>query len=49
MRDSLPDRPSSLLPGSFIGCELNPEYAELARERIIADSPLHNTHAEMAA
>jgi site-specific DNA-methyltransferase (adenine-specific) len=33
---------------SFIGCELNPEYVELARNRIIADSPLLNTHAEAA-
>jgi hypothetical protein len=33
---------------SFIGCELNPDYVDLARERIIADSPLLNTHAEAA-
>jgi DNA modification methylase len=33
---------------SFIGCELNPAYVDLARERIIADSPLLNTHAEAA-
>lgn len=31
---------------SFIGCELSPAYAEMARERIIGDSPLLNTHAE---
>jgi DNA modification methylase len=34
---------------SFIGCELNPAYVDLARDRIIADSPLLNTNAEMAA
>jgi tRNA/tmRNA/rRNA uracil-C5-methylase (TrmA/RlmC/RlmD family) len=34
---------------SFIGIELNPEYVRLARDRIIADSPLLNTHAEEAA
>lgn len=34
---------------SFVGCELNPEYVDLARNRIIADSPLLNTHAERAA
>jgi DNA modification methylase len=33
---------------SFIGCEANPEYIALGRERIIADSPLLNTHAEAA-
>ena len=27
---------------SFIGIELNPEYIELARKRIIGDSPLFN-------
>ena len=27
----------------FIGCELNPEYAEIARQRIIDDAPLFNT------
>ena len=27
---------------SFIGIELNPEYVELARKRIIADVPLLN-------
>jgi DNA modification methylase len=32
---------------SFIGCELNPEYVALARDRIIADAPLLNT-ASMA-
>jgi DNA modification methylase len=34
---------------SFIGCELNPEYVHLGRDRIIADSPLLNTHAEAVA
>jgi DNA modification methylase len=33
---------------SFVGCELNPEYADLARDRIIADAPLLNTYAEAA-
>jgi DNA modification methylase len=33
---------------SFIGCELNNDYVRLARDRIIADSPLLNTHAEAA-
>jgi DNA modification methylase len=33
---------------SFVGCELSPEYVALARDRIIADSPLLNTHAEAA-
>jgi len=33
---------------SFVGCELNPDYVRLARDRIIADSPLLNTHAEVA-
>jgi DNA modification methylase len=33
---------------SFVGCEQNPEYVALARDRIIADSPLLNTHAEVA-
>jgi DNA modification methylase len=33
---------------SYIGCELNPEYVRLSRDRIIADSPLLNTHAEAA-
>lgn len=33
----------------FIGCELNPEYVEIARARIIGDAPLLNTHAEVAA
>jgi DNA modification methylase len=27
----------------FIGCELNPDYAEIARQRIIDDAPLFNT------
>jgi DNA modification methylase len=31
---------------SFIGCELSPAYAELARDRIIADAPLLNSAAE---
>ena len=28
---------------NFIGCELNPDYAEIARQRIIDDAPLFNT------
>ena len=32
---------------SFIGIELNPEYIELARKRIIGDAPLLNTVAEV--
>ena len=31
---------------SFIGIELNPEYVELARQRIIGDAPLLNVAAE---
>ena len=34
---------------SFIGIELNPTYAEMARERIRQDAPLLNTPAEVAA
>jgi DNA modification methylase len=34
---------------SFIGCELNSEYVELARHRITDDAPLLNSHAEVAA
>jgi DNA modification methylase len=34
---------------SFVGVELSPDYVRLARDRIIADSPLLNTHAEVAA
>ena len=34
---------------SFIGIELNPEYIELARKRIIADAPLLNTVAEVSS
>jgi DNA modification methylase len=33
---------------SFVGLELSPEYVELARDRIIGDSPLLNTSAEAA-
>jgi DNA modification methylase len=33
---------------SFIGIELNPEYVELARDRIIGDAPLLNSVAEAA-
>ena len=33
---------------SFIGIELNPEYIELARKRIVADAPLLNTVAEVS-
>ena len=32
---------------NFIGVELNPEYAELARARIIGDSPLFNPAEEV--
>jgi DNA modification methylase len=28
---------------NFIGCELNPDYAEIARQRITDDAPLFNT------
>ena len=31
---------------SFIGIELNPEYVEMARQRIIGDAPLPNVAAE---
>jgi len=31
---------------SFIGIELNPDYAEMARRRIRDDAPLLNTHTE---
>jgi DNA modification methylase len=34
---------------SYVGCELNPEYVELARRRIVDDAPLLNTFAEEAA
>jgi site-specific DNA-methyltransferase (adenine-specific) len=34
---------------SFIGIELNPEYAEMARWRIRDDAPLLNGFAEVAA
>ena len=34
---------------SFVGIELNPEYIELARQRIIGDAPLLNTPAEVLA
>jgi len=33
---------------SYIGIELNPEYAELSRNRIRDDAPLLNTHLEAA-
>mgnify|MGYP003493410316 FL=1 len=33
---------------SYIGLELNPEYAELSRNRIRDDAPLLNTHLEAA-
>jgi hypothetical protein len=33
----------------FIGCELNAQYAELARQRIRDDAPLLNTHMEQEA
>jgi DNA modification methylase len=32
---------------SFIGCELNPTYVEMARRRICDDAPLLNTFAEL--
>ena len=32
---------------SFIGIELNPEYVEMARQRIIGDAPLLNVAAEV--
>lgn len=34
---------------SFIGIELNPQYAELARRRIADDAPLFNVQAEVVA
>jgi site-specific DNA-methyltransferase (adenine-specific) len=34
---------------SFIGIELNPAYAEMARNRIRDDAPLLNTPAEAEA
>jgi DNA modification methylase len=34
---------------SFLGVELNPAYADMARERIRQDAPLLNTPAEIAA
>jgi len=34
---------------SFIGVELNPRYATLARERICDDAPLFNTASHVAA
>jgi site-specific DNA-methyltransferase (adenine-specific) len=33
---------------SFVGLELSPEYADLARRRIRDDAPLFNTPAEIA-
>ena len=33
---------------SFIGIELNPDYIEMARERIIGDAPLLNAPRELA-
>ena len=33
---------------SFVGCELNPEYVEIARRRIIDDAPLPNHLSEAA-
>jgi DNA modification methylase len=32
---------------SFVGCELNPAYVEMARRRICDDAPLLNTFAEL--
>ncbi len=34
---------------SFIGIELNPEYVELARQRVIGDAPLFHAAAEVVA
>lgn len=34
---------------SFVGCELNPTYVELARRRIRDDAPLFNAGAEVVA
>ena len=34
---------------SFIGIELNPEYVEIARRRIVGDAPLLNVSAEVVA
>jgi len=34
---------------SFVGIELSPEYAEMARERIRDDQPLFNSQSEVAA
>jgi DNA modification methylase len=34
---------------SFVGIELNPEYVELARRRIVDDAPLLNSVTEDAA
>ena len=34
---------------SFIGIELNPEYVEIARRRIVGDAPLLNVSAEVMA
>lgn len=31
---------------TFVGHELNPEYAEIARRRIMDDAPLFNTVAQ---
>ena len=31
---------------SFVGIEINPEYIELAKRRIVGDSPLFNSVAE---
>jgi tRNA/tmRNA/rRNA uracil-C5-methylase (TrmA/RlmC/RlmD family) len=34
---------------SFVGIELNPEYAEMARNRIRDDGPLFNVESEVVA
>lgn len=34
---------------SFVGTEVNPEYVSLARERVVADAPMFNGPAEVAA
>ena len=34
---------------SFVGIELNPEYVEMARQRIVGDAPLLNVSAEVSS
>lgn len=33
---------------SYVGCELNPEYVELSRRRIVDDAPMFNTMSEVS-